>query len=298
MAKKDFIEDWRGRIEYVDVYRDNYSCRKRFKYHEEEAEIDAYFNHLQFLDNQEVSIQKQNQIAEQLKRQNDLSEQQLKAQNHLNHQTFPRPIPLPTQKLDPEYEEWLRYKKATDPEFKKWKAEEARKKAEQQAEIRRQQAVKEEAERKRREEERKIIEEEMRRYEEKKEKEEKERKEKILSEIKPFESQIINGEDVSLDVKSKVARYTINQAVIDILKETDIERILRKLRENEFLNFDDEAYIKKKQSAIRKAKEQKRKLEKEKQLKITQEKKNNSGCAGILLLLIIPSLLSTLFFVL
>lgn len=159
-------------------------------------------------------------------------------------------------------------------------------------------ALKREEERKRREEERKRIEEVMRQYKEKKEKEEKEQKEKILSEIKPFELQIINGEDVSLDIKSKVARNTINQAVIDILKETDIERILRRLRENEFLNSDDEAYIKKKQSAIRKAKEQKRKLEKEKQLKIAQEKKNNNGCVGILLLLIIPSLLTTLFFIL
>lgn len=128
MAKRDYIEGWLGRYDYVEVYRDDYSCRKRFKYREEEDEADAYFNYLQSLDNQEISIQKQNQIAEQLKRQNDLSEQQLKAQNHYNNQSFPRPVAPPTQRLDPEYEEWLRYKKATDPAYQKWKAEEERKK--------------------------------------------------------------------------------------------------------------------------------------------------------------------------
>ena len=84
MAKRDYIEDWRGRTEYVEVYRENYSCRKRFKYHEEHAEADAYFNYLQSLDNEEIAIQNQNKIAEQLKRQNELSEQQLKAQNRYN----------------------------------------------------------------------------------------------------------------------------------------------------------------------------------------------------------------------
>ncbi len=107
MAQRNYIEDWRGRWEYVEVYRDNYSCRKRFKYREEEAEADAYFNYLQSLDNQEISIQKQNQIAEQLKRQNELAEQQLKAQERINSRPYSQPFVPP---FDPEYLEWKKKK--------------------------------------------------------------------------------------------------------------------------------------------------------------------------------------------
>ena len=73
MAQRNFINEW----EYVEVYRDNYTSCRRFKYPEEKIEAEDYFNYLQSLDNQEKTIQLQNQNIEQLKRQNNLVKQQL-----------------------------------------------------------------------------------------------------------------------------------------------------------------------------------------------------------------------------
>lgn len=50
MAEKEFIEGtWSRKYEYVEIFRDDRSCRKRFKWREEEDLAEAYykiiFNH-------------------------------------------------------------------------------------------------------------------------------------------------------------------------------------------------------------------------------------------------------------
>ena len=117
MAQKEYIENWRGQIEYIEICRDDYSCRRRFKNHEEDTEAELYFSYLQSLDNQI-------KISAQLEHQNELTKE-----NHSNSYStpsstqFPRRPPVSTQKLDPEYAEWLQFKKETDPKFIQWKKE-------------------------------------------------------------------------------------------------------------------------------------------------------------------------------
>jgi hypothetical protein len=131
MARRECIENGVGIVRYVDIFRDNYTCRRRFKYREEEDEAEAYFNYLQSLDNQELSIKNQQEIAAQLKRQNDLTEQQLKTKELSNSQDYHRPVMPP---IDPEYWEWKREKaeqRAKErAEKEKKEAEEERKRKE------------------------------------------------------------------------------------------------------------------------------------------------------------------------
>lgn len=89
--------------------------RKEFRTYEE-AEI--YKNYLQSIENEEKALFQNQQIIEN---QNKIIE------HNRRGQTIPR-IQQVRQVLDPEYEEWLRYKKATDPAYQKWKAEEELKK--------------------------------------------------------------------------------------------------------------------------------------------------------------------------
>lgn len=264
MAKKDYIEGWLGRYDYVEVYRDNYTCRKRFKYREEEADADAYFNYLQSLDNEEISIQNQNRIAEQLKRQNELSEQQIKAQNRYNHQTFPRPVAPSTQIVDPEYREWLQFKKETDPEYKKWKRakeeEEARKRAEEAARVAKLQAEREERERQK----------------QKQLQVEKERQERIIQEeIRPAEEALLNGKPVSDSLRHKTAMHTKNQQVIDILKKSSSLRVLDALSHNSSIKVVDLSLVQNKLKNIREkeARVRAEKAERERRLKEEQARK-------------------------
>lgn len=167
MAQKDYIESWRGQTDYVEIYRDDYSCRRRFKYREEEAEAEQYFSYLQSLDNQQQALDKQKEIAEQLRRQNDLAEKRQKVYNTSARTPFPFPQ-ASRQILDPEYREWLQFKKETDPEYKKWKRQKELEAAKLAAE---QERARQEAERKREQErrERERIEAERRRKQEEEE---------------------------------------------------------------------------------------------------------------------------------
>lgn len=167
MAQKDYIENWRGQADYIEIYRDDHSCRRRFKYREEEAEAEQYFSYLQSLDNQQQSLDKQKEIAEQLKRQNDLAEKRQNAYNTSNRAPYPFPQ-VSRQVLDPEYREWLQFKKETDPEYKKWRRQKELEAAKIRAE---QERARQEAERKREQEriERERIEAERRRKQEEEE---------------------------------------------------------------------------------------------------------------------------------
>lgn len=126
MARRECIENGVGIVRYVDIFRDNYTCRRRFKYREEEDEAEAYFNYLQSLDNQEISIKNQEEIAAQLKRQNDLTEQQLKKQELSKNQDCHRPVMPP---IDPEYWEW---KKEKSEQRARERAEKEKKEAEEE----------------------------------------------------------------------------------------------------------------------------------------------------------------------
>lgn len=105
------------KTEYV-VTRDDGSCYKCFTDYEAAR---TYYQYLQQLDNQEKMIAQNQQI---INNQNSLLDYQKK-----NNQNIPRFIPSKPIH-DPEYDEWLRYKKATDPKYQEWKREEARKKRE------------------------------------------------------------------------------------------------------------------------------------------------------------------------
>lgn len=114
MARINAYEDANDNLIWV-VERSDGEGRKEFRSHDE---AESYKNYLQSLENQEKALSQNQQIIDN---QNKIIEQ-----NRISQQT-PR-IQRVKQVLDPEYEEWLRYKKATDPEYQRWKAEEERKK--------------------------------------------------------------------------------------------------------------------------------------------------------------------------
>lgn len=156
MARREFIEGtWSRKYEYVEICRDDYSCRKKFKWREEENLADAYYNHLQSLDDQANTFREQKRAADEQKRTADELEALRKATEEKNRRDRERPFrpPFPQstrQVLDPEYQEWLEFKKATDPEFLKWKQkkQEAKRKAEEDR-IRAEQEAKRKAEQER-----------------------------------------------------------------------------------------------------------------------------------------------------
>lgn len=72
MAEKEFIKGtWSRKYEYVEIFRDDRSCRKRFKWREEEDLAEAYYNHLQSLDNQLKTYHEQKRAADEQKRAAD-----------------------------------------------------------------------------------------------------------------------------------------------------------------------------------------------------------------------------------
>ena len=113
---------------------------------------------------------------------------------------FRPPFPQSTrQVLDPEYQEWLEFKKATDPEFLKWKQkkQEAQRKVEEE---RRRAAQEAEQKRVAAEQER-----QMKAAEERKKKEE---------ELRPYEEDILNKKKVSCQLRIKVAKETYREEVM------------------------------------------------------------------------------------
>ncbi|MEE0922501.1 MAG: hypothetical protein U0L47_08425 [Paludibacteraceae bacterium] len=85
MARKEFIEGtWSRQYEYVEICRDDYSCRKKFKWREEEDLADAYYNHLQSLDDQANTFREQKRAADEQKRAADELEALRKATEEKN----------------------------------------------------------------------------------------------------------------------------------------------------------------------------------------------------------------------
>lgn len=205
MAEKEFIEGtWRRKYEYVEIFRDDRSCRKRFKWREEEDLAEAYYNHLQSLDNQLKTYHEQKRAADEQKRAADELEALRKATEEKNRIERERPFrppfpPPPRQVLDPEYQEWLQFKKATDPEFAKWKREKEET-ARRLEEARRRAA---------REAEQKRIADELARK--KKEDESRRKKEE---ELRPYEDDILAKKKLPCQLRVKVAKETYREDVM------------------------------------------------------------------------------------
>lgn len=114
MARILAYEDAHDRIYYVVVRSDGKSeGRKEFYSY---AEAEAYQNYLQSIEDRERALAQNQQIIANQERLIRSQEQQRIRPN------------VTRQVLDPQYEEWLRFKKATDPAFIAWKAEEEKKK--------------------------------------------------------------------------------------------------------------------------------------------------------------------------
>lgn len=133
MAKFDSIDMGYEPDEYV-VQRDDGSCYKSFNNF---SEAQSYYNYLQQLDDQRRTVAQNDEILANQKRIIDAQERNSRILQRTPVSCIP---PASRQILDPEYKEWLLYKKETDPEFKRWKrqkeAEEARTKAEREIAMR------------------------------------------------------------------------------------------------------------------------------------------------------------------
>lgn len=142
MARRDFIEDWRGRYKYVEVSRNDGSLRRRFAYREEEYEADEYFAYLQSLDNQVSLLDAQQKTAmsqaallEEMRRKNNLEQNRYEQAGRLPQYPMRPPFP-PQPKIDPAYLEWQQFQKEKqmrDPEFLAWKLKKQQKEAQERA---------------------------------------------------------------------------------------------------------------------------------------------------------------------
>lgn len=237
MARREFIEGtWSRQYEYVEICRDDYSCRKKFKLREEEDLADAYYNHLQSLDDQANTFREQKRAADEQKRAADeqkraadelealrkVTEEKSRRDREYFRNQFPQPA---KQVLDPEFQEWLEFKKATDPEFVKWKkakaerarkAEEERRHAMQEAEQKR---IAAEQERRKKE-----AEERLRRAEE-------ERKQKE-AELRPYEEGVLGRKILPIEMRIKVARETSKEEVMMLCAKTSIASVVEALKQN------------------------------------------------------------------
>lgn len=255
MARRDY-EDHLLSDDVIIVSKDDGTKTRRFT---DSEEADAYYEYLKREEVQD-SIAK-NQAAAVAQNKEIIANQQrlIEAQERNNRMPqrpfYPQP---PRQIIDREYQEWLQFKKETDPEYQRWKrnkaAEEARKRQEEAAREAKLQAEREQRERER----------------QKQLQLEKERQErKIQEEIHPAEENLINGKPVT--DRLKVAMYTKNQQVIDIFKKSSSQEILNALSRNPSVNAADISLIQKRLAKIREDELKKIKAEAERKRKIQEE---------------------------
>lgn len=187
----------------IIVSKNDYTQKRIFT---DKDEADAYYDYLRKEEMQEEAARAQLTTVEQNKQIIENQKRLIEVQEYNRRMPQRPPFPQPSrQVLDPEYREWLQFKKETDPEYLRWKrnkaAEEERRKQEEAARV-----AKLESERLERERER-----------QKQLQLEKERKDRELQEeIRLIEEDLINGKPV-ID-KVKVATHTKNQQVIYIFK--------------------------------------------------------------------------------
>ena len=160
--------------DYV-VYSDEGRMLRKFPDNElGRAQAEAYFHEVQQLDNQKRIISQNQEL--------------------INSQRVPRHPQPSRQILDPEYREWLQYKKETDPEYKKWKKQKEQEQARVRAE---QERARQEAERKREQER---IERERIEAEKKKRQEEEERR------MAPIRAEQAKREEQERKIREEKAR--------------------------------------------------------------------------------------------
>lgn len=227
MARREFIEGtWSRQYEYVEICRDDNSCKKRFKWREEEDLAEEYYTHLQSLDDQANTYREQKRTADELEALRKATEEKNRRDRE---RPFRPPFPQSTrQVLDPEYQEWLEFKKATDPEFLKWKQkkQEAKRKAEEER-IRAEQArIKAEQER------------------QKKAEEERRKKE---AELRPYEEDILNKKKVPCHLRVKVAKETYREEVMLRCVRDSAVSVFNALKQNPNLTYKVRDAIQKKE---------------------------------------------------
>lgn len=116
MARLYTYEDARDNTRWV-VERSGFNGEDRREF-DTYSEAKVYQDYLQSIEDREKALAQNEEIIANQKRLIEAQERQ---------DSRHKPPQFSRQILDPEYREWLRYKKETDPNFKKWKAEEERK---------------------------------------------------------------------------------------------------------------------------------------------------------------------------
>jgi hypothetical protein len=190
------VGGWLSNV-YEDDYiveKDDGSCYKSFTTYEEAK---LYQDYLQQQENQEKLVFEQKRTADETAALRKATEER----NRIERERAFRPPfpPPPRQVIDPEYQEWLQFKKATDPEFAKWKRE--KEEAARRMEEARRRAA--------REAEQKRIADELARK--KKEDESRRKKEE---ELRPYEDDILAKKKLPCQLRVKVAKETYREDVM------------------------------------------------------------------------------------
>lgn len=190
------VGGWLSNV-YEDDYiveKDDGSCYKTFTTYEEAK---LYQDYLQQQENQEKLVFEQKRTADETAALRKATEER----NRIERERAFRPPfpPPPRQVIDPEYQEWLQFKKATDPEFAKWKRE--KEEAARRMEEARRRAA--------REAEQKRIADELARK--KKEDESRRKKEE---ELRPYEDNILAKKKLPCQLRVKVAKETYREDVM------------------------------------------------------------------------------------
>lgn len=190
------VGGWLSNV-YEDDYiveKDDGSCYKTFTTYEEAK---LYQDYLQQQENQEKLVFEQKRTADETAALRKATEER----NRIERERAFRPPfpPPPRQVIDPEYQEWLQFKKATDPEFAKWKRE--KEEAARRMEEARRRAA--------REAEQKRIADELARK--KKEEESRRKKEE---ELRPYEDNILAKKKLPCQLRVKVAKETYREDVM------------------------------------------------------------------------------------
>lgn len=190
------VGGWLSNV-YEDDYiveKDDGSCYKTFTTYEEAK---LYQDYLQQQENQEKLVFEQKRTADETAALRKATEER----NRIERERAFRPPfpPPPRQVIDPEYQEWLQFKKATDPEFAKWKRE-------KEETARRLEAARRRAAR---EAEQKRIADELARK--KKEEESRRKKEE---ELRPYEDNILAKKKLPCQLRVKVAKETYREDVM------------------------------------------------------------------------------------
>lgn len=190
------VGGWLSNV-YEDDYiveKDDGSCYKTFTTYEEAK---LYQDYLQQQENQEKLVFEQKRTADETAALRKATEERNRIERE---RAFRSPFPPPPrQVIDPEYQEWLQFKKATDPEFAKWKRE--KEEAARRMEEARRRAA--------REAEQKRIADELARK--KKEDESRRKKEE---ELRPYEDNILAKKKLPCQLRVKVAKETYREDVM------------------------------------------------------------------------------------